>query len=368
MGKTLCLVGHDTAPSECMDKLEEAIHYEIPSLTVHKIVGHGKPIETSEKELAEAVKSSDLVILGLSSSPEFARAEVFAGTIARAHGVPYGFYSDMPLCVFRAREGAWFESLAREASLIIGLLPPQVADLHRLLPHAKAVRTGNPIRDAMAFPARSREMVRDALGVAEHEKLILAPGGKFAAGNCAIWSLLVDAVALSKWKEATTLVISPHPGDTALRAIDSVTHRNLDIYKEVVDESPIRVVYATKDILPTLEMVVGADVVVEVTGSASVCAAYLRVPVLHIAPELWVSRITKEMGDFRVETEETGAGVRVRENSPRIIRDYLETVLELGSTLREDLRKAQEVAYPRPQSLHESMSKIVNVLKDELQP
>ncbi len=272
MAKTICLLAHDAAPSQCFDQLELALRSKSDGIKTIKITGNGRPITNSRTEIVESVKQSNLLLLGMSSAPEFAESEIIVGAIARDLGIPYGFYSDMPLCPYRARTGAWFQDLAESASFLFGLLPSDTRRIGSIFPNARSVNTGNPLRDTMAFPSLSRKEVREKLGIKAHEKLILAPGGKFVAGNSTIWTLIINALFASEFRKSAVVILSPHPGDTALRTVDSASGKKLNFYEEIVADSPIQARYVTKDVLTTLDMVAGADLVIEFTGSTSICA------------------------------------------------------------------------------------------------
>ncbi len=317
---------------------------------------------SSVPEIEKIVKQSDLLLLGMSSSPEFAESEILAGTIAQDSGIPYGFYSDMSLCPYRAREGAWFQNLAKNASFLFGLLPTDIRTITSIFPSARCVNTGNPLRDAMAFPTLSRHEVREKLGIKLDEKFILAPGGKFAAGNSLIWMLIINALHGSELKEDAVVVFSPHPGDTVLRTVDSASGKKLNIYEEIVTDSPIRAQYVTKDVLPTLDMVAGADVVIEFTGSASVCAAYQRIPLIHVTPEVWLNRFRKESGEAMIETLGVGAGILVKNISECELMFSIRELIDSSSTTARQLKIAQERAYPVPTSHTASLAALVSAI------
>jgi hypothetical protein len=324
------------------------------------IVGGGKPIELSEEKIRGVVTGAHVLLLGLSSSTERARVEMVAAKIARAANIPFGFYSDMALCPFRP----WLDDLAKDASFICGMLPEDVSSLGSMYPKAKYFNTGNPFRTDMAFPSITREAVREQLGIKLHEKLILAAGGKFATGNFQIWGLLLEELQNFEDREDVVVMLSPHPGDRTLHAIDKGSGKSLPLYSEMGEETAIRTLYA---VMPTPVAVAGADLVVDFTGDTSIRSAYLRIPLVNITSELMLSRFEKETGSRAIETADNGSGVHFptsfsEGNLLELVRSLLNPTTERAKGLRE----AQERAYPIPTDRKASLASLKKILKDVL--
>jgi UDP:flavonoid glycosyltransferase YjiC (YdhE family) len=162
------------------------------------------------------------------------------------------------------------------------------------------------------------------------------------------------------------VVLSPHPGDVTLRAVDSATGKGLNFYEEIAADSPLQSRYITKDVLPTLDMVAGADLVIEFTGSASVCAAYQRIPLIHVTPQVWLTRFAKEAGEATIETIEVGAGIWVKEISEHQLISAIRELLDSSSHSAQCLRVAQEEAYPIPTDCKASLTALVSALGAQL--
>jgi hypothetical protein len=113
-------------------------------------------------------------------------------------------------------------------------------------------------------------------------------------------------------------------------------------------------------------MVPRADLVVEFTGSTSVCAAYQRIPVLHATPAVLLAQFAKEIGEEVIETIATGAGVPVRDFSASAFLELVYTLLDKKSLLAQKVYAAQMQAYPTPESKDSAISAIAYVIGQEL--
>jgi hypothetical protein len=343
----ITFVAHDMAPSQCF----AALMTELKAHRINSFLGRGRPLMSTYDERFNAILQSTFVLIGMSSSPEFAMDEIEAAHIAIEHGIPFGFYADVPLCIQRARPGAWFAGATNRAKLVTGLLPHDLTTTSRVFPSADIIRTGNPMRDMMAFPKLTRAQVREKFGVKDDELFILAPGGKFMMGNAIVWTTILEAVEQLSMK--AVIGFTPHPGDPAIRAVDEATGKQLTLYGDFiryVRGVGIRTTYFESDFLPTMDAVAGADVVIEFTGSASVAAAYQRIPVVNVLPELWMRHFASECGDEAlIETVKNGASIAVRQTSPDVLSSTLHRLFKLDAQ-KEQLREAQKKAYPLPLS------------------
>lgn len=300
MNKRVILVARDAAPSGCFKRLEPILKEW--GLNVSLIVGNGKPLTTSADEITHAASHGNVVVLGMSSSLELAQPEIAAGEAALNAGVPYGFYGDIRRCWGRARNGAWFERLAPNAAFYFGVTQYDSDSAREVFPNAKLFGTGNPLREEMAFPRFTREAVRAKLNIAPEEKLVLAPGGKFAAGNMASWVITMEALSLLATKDQHfQLALATHPGDRTPCAVDATTQTEMKLYEELVSFSPIPVQVVSKNILTTSDMVPGADIIVEFGSSIGIEGAYQGIPVVTLGFEILFRRTEQTNGTRTLE-------------------------------------------------------------------
>ncbi len=259
------------------------------------------------EEIARTAANADLVLLGMSSSPELAEPEIVAGNVARKAGIPYGFYGDIPRCWGRARSGVWFEELASSAAFYFGVTQADADEACEVFENAQLVGTGNPLREEMAFPRFTREEVRSQLKIAPEEKLVLAPGGKVASGNIASWVVLSDALTLLA-SEGTRfqVILATHPGDRTPYAVDSATQKEMRIYEELVRFSPVPMRIVGKDAFTTSDLVPAADIIVEYGSSIGIEGAYQGVPVVSLGFEMLFRRHEEHSGTRILEAVKDG--------------------------------------------------------------
>lgn len=357
MNRKAVLVGRDAAPSGCFKRLEPILKER--GFDVSLIVGEGKPLTKTTEEIALTASHASVLLLGMSSSFELAQPEIVAGNAARNAGVPYGFYGDVPRCWARARKGAWFEELASDAVFYCGVTQADADAAREVFPKAQLIGTGNPLREEMAFPRFIREEVRAQLNVAPEEKLVLAPGGKFAAGNMASWVVVMDALSLLAGDgKRFQLVLTTHPGDRIPHAIDAATQKEMKLYEELVSFSPVpaRIV---GDVLTTSDMVPGADIIVEFGSSIGIEGAYQNVPVVSLGFEILFRRLEQVSGTRTLEA----VGDEISELVVADISKLAETIRGL---LTEEgfarMRARQQELCPKPTERGAALRKIADAI------
>lgn len=359
----ICLVGHDMAPSQCFKLLAQELLSagHTPELRV----GCGKPISLTDEDLRDSILSSRLVIIGMSSSPLFAETEVKAGKIAQEAGIPFGFYGDTYNCWQRARKGAWFESFVSDAAFYFGLNQDDVSSAATLFSNAKCFATGNPLREKMAFPEVTRNDVRQKLGIADDEKLLLVSGTKISAGNMAMCSAVIEAAAYLHRVSKLTLqvVFCPHPGDTLLRAVDSASGNPLMPYEEHLQLSPIPARVVRRDEMLSSHVLAGSDLLVEFTGSMGLEAAYQRIPTITMLYEPLLKSFEAEMGSRWMEAVANNItwGIRGNEMSSEL-PTAIRTLLQPDDYNRRRLITAQCKHYPIPEVAGRAVAKMVQAI------
>ena len=331
------------APSGCFIRLEPVL--EALGFEVTLVVGEGKPVAVSDNHIVGYVSDADLVLLGMSSSPELSRPELIASLAARNIGKPYGFYGDIPGCFERARKGAWFENLASGAAFYFGLNEEDAQAAKAVFPNAQCFATGNPLREDAAFPKFTREEVRLKLGVTCGETLVLASGGKFAAANMATWVNVMDSLAViaqrGVWK--FKLVLTTHPGDRTPYALDSSNQQELKMYEELISYSPVPTQLVTRDILTTTEIVPGANLIIEYGSSIGIDGAYQNIPVISLGYEVWFNYFEKFSNKRTIEAVETGISKLA---SAATLTDTIGDLLTTSGSY--PMRKCQQKLYPKP--------------------
>lgn len=358
MNKKAVLVGRDAAPSSCFKRLEPILKER--GFDVNLIIGEGKPIAKTAEEIALAASRASVVILGMSSSFELAQPEIVAGNAARNAGVPYGFYGDVLRCWARARKGAWLEELASGATFYFGVTQADADAARGVFPKAQLIGTGNPLREEMAFPRFTREEIRTKLNVTLEEKLVLAPGGKFAAGNMASWVVVMDALSLlARDGKVFQLVLATHPGDRTPHAIDAATQKEMKLYEELVSFSPVPARIVGKDVLTTSDMVPGADIIVEFGSSIGIEGAYQNIPVVSLGFDILFCRLEQMSGTRTLEVVGDGLSELVMADASKLA-ETIQNLLRPEGFAR--MRARQQELCPKPTERGAALRTIANAI------
>ncbi len=343
MARIVC-VARDAAPSRAFTRLE-------PELTkrghaVQLFVGDGKPITASLDAVRGAASEASIVVLGMSSSKELAEPELVAGRVARDGGIPYGFYGDVRRCFNRARPGAWFEELAEHAAFYFGVNGEDALSAREVFQKAMLEGTGNPLREDMAYPTFSRAEVRQKLGIADDEFMVLCPGGKCATVNIATWVAVQDALAVldsRKWR----MILATHPGDRTPEAVDLKDGKPLKIYDDLVQFAPVKTQFVSKEVLGSSELVPGADLVVEFGSSIGMEAAAQGIPVVTYCTGVAEKRNEKASGTRVTELVELNVSIAAgRLQGLRRLSDVIDGLL-IGRADAAHLRSCQLFEFPK---------------------
>jgi hypothetical protein len=353
-------VAHDVAPSECFELIAPIVT-ESGEFSGQKIlVNHGRPVQRFSTHLHTAIQGASFVLIGISSSQNAARMEIGAARLARKLGIPYGFYADTPRAVLQAKEGGWLHVFADDASLVIGLLPNNSSEQTRVFfPNALCIHTGNPVRDAKAIRTFSREEVKDKLGLGSYQHVILAPGGKFTAVNCAIWSLLIDTLSYMSDRHTYAVVLAPHKGDPV---VYSHGRASLGVYEEIVRNSPVATTLLKgSDGITTFDALMAADLVVYFNGSVGIEAALHLIPVISVRTRLGEEQLAQENdGDRSVEVVARNAAITVGMDRS-LLASHITALLDDRSDTKRSLIVNQRASYPIPVP-GEAVQKIVSAL------
>lgn len=351
MSKRVLLVARDAAPSRCFTRLKPVLEECGLDATVH--VGDGKPLVIDNVTLGQSVAESDLVILGMSSSSELAQPEIAAGEAAQKAGKRFGFYGDVPGCWSRARVGAWFEGLAPNTVFYFGTSQVDAENARSVFQKAQLIGAGNPLREEMAFPRFSRAEIRRQLGVGDDMKVVLAPGGKFPAGNAASWAMVIDAIKQLGGSHFQ-LILAIHPGDSG---------PSNNLYVDLGKLAPCPVSLVFSNCQPNgSEIVTGADIVVDFGSSVGVEAAFQRIPVVTLGFEVLFRRHEIVTGGREVEVVTTGASELVTD-----AKELAEAMKRLFTPRGfEPMRQRQLAAYPVPKKRGAALQKMADAIQQML--
>lgn len=347
-------VARDAASSRAFARLAPVLRER--GATVVTFLGNGKPLTDSIAVIVEWVRTSDCVILGMSSSAELAVPEIAAAHAARDSKIPYGFNLDIPHCEKRE----WFGELRDCASFFFAPSEKEREVVARQYPRAKVFATGNPLREEDFFLPLTHEEVRERLGVTDNENMILAVGIKSPVVNLGMWSLLMDAL---DGDMRFCVFLAYHPGDRTVTAVDPDLARkiarergisldealklpevSLDIYGDLMKSPPKNVRVA---LLPssfeTAHAVPGADIVVEFGSSVGMTAAAQRVPLITLSTAIGRQRFISVSGTDVTEAMECGVTKVVKADADCLKEEIDELLADF-----HDLREKQEANLPKP--------------------
>ena len=319
----VCLIGHDVQPSMAFTDLGRELCTR--GLRVLTGVMSGKD---RQQVGANLVQASRCVVIGMSSSPQWAQVEVAAAQAAMEADVPFGFYSD----IFRCHRRAWFEPFRAKASFVFAFNQAEVSDAQSYFPKAKIVATGNPTHVSYFTRSMSAEDV---------EKIIAADSDAFVVFvSCSkhlkiTLELLDAAVAACGGLDRVRIVAGLHPGD----------QNPVEAYMAHAAEMGAQVTFVTKKELTGPQALCRANLLIESTGSLGIEAACKRIPVVNFLTPTSLELLVQETGAPEWPPCMHGTSIRV-DNDPQRLRDYV-VLLHSGQKL-PDLTRRQEEIYPQP--------------------
>ena len=263
------LVGSIMAPSLAFAMLEKELKKR--GVEVRALLGNGKPVGLSAREVKEFVAGSDVVLLGMSVPGEFAREEHWAAFGALDKGIPLGLYADT-YGVFRR---PWFRYTRKEASFLFVPDEEEAKEARpELGPESKTevIASGNPTWEDFFSPNFTREGVRKGLSINGNETAVLCSIGTVLEPN----KVMLEAVdrAMDASNLNAKLIVCIHPGDQHFK-------ENPGVYNDLINAMSTPSLLVTMDFMPTMDVVAGMDLVIDTPGSSiGICAACQRVPVV----------------------------------------------------------------------------------------
>ena len=214
----------------------------------------GSLISYNNDAIAHTVKRSDLVILGMSSTPELARGEIFAAEVAVRSGIPFGFYTDTWDCSSRE----WFRDVRPFTAFLFVVNESEGKKSKALFPNVgkNIFVCGNPLWESSRFVSLSRDDRRKALGLHDADKVVFSPLSKFFDVNKEILEgqqLLIEKFGLIG-------LISFHPRDETKK---SRYHPLLLKGKVDIRDELSREIVAASDLLLNSTSTVGIEAVMQ---------------------------------------------------------------------------------------------------------
>lgn len=295
----------------------------------------------------------DVVLLGMSSSPELAKEELAACEAAVKNGVPFCLFAD----TFRAWARPWFEPYREVASVLFVVSPAEAEKARELFPNAKIVASGNPTWEDFFFPKYTREEVRQKLGVTENQIMALVPGGKNLAVNMLLFGGVIEAVNIFLLKRTFKIILSVHPADGNYNG-------NACIYDDLARFSRMKVVVVPKNVFPGPDMIPGCDVVVQSFSTIGIGAACQRKPVIEFLTYAGLANMELQTKVRVPETAELGIADICYGDDIVTLASHIVELSRLESPMRDALLLQQEKVFPLPAEKGAAVKMIISALQE----
>lgn len=325
------LVGRDIAPSRAFELVKNGLIEKGVEVSAH--LGHGSPLASTLETIRNDVQKSNLVLLGISSSQDLAKEEVFAAREAAALKIPYGFYADIPGVASRGR--AWFASVQKDARFLFVFLSEEIEECRAIFPSAEIIPAGNPILENVLFYSNSYEEMRNRLGVAEYELLAYCTADKNLERNKIHFRAVTDAISQLISRKLWKVFFMLHPGD-----------RNpASVYQEstVCDGFSGKIVSGGE--LNCLDVVKACDIMLGSASTSEYEAAIMRKPVVTVLSQLVKEKLVKQYGTDRWYPCEIGIAWPVTSDTKELAAAISDLVFGNGFGA---MRARQKQCFPVP--------------------
>lgn len=340
------MIARDLAPSKAFELLPEELMVKTILQNISHL-GYGRPFKDSLEDILEDVASSDLLLLGMSSSVELAKEEVAAGKLAKKLGIPYGFYAD----IFNCHNRPWFADLRNDARFLFVINEDEAEKSREVFPNAEIIVSGNPLGESFFFPKRNYSEVRNKLGVNDDEVMIMCPAGKNLTVNVLHFGGVIEAVhTLHHESLKYKVFLALHPGDP----------NEPSTYEDLVAFSKVPVCLITNDIMSPSDLLVGSDLVIESASTICIEAACQRKPVISFFTEIALKRMEEISGTRNWDPCEKGISEAVYGNSKKLSSIIPYILSNEGFT---QMRQNQEETYPEPKRKGVAVYLITETLK-----
>lgn len=241
---------------------------------VEMFLGMGKPLpEGSLERISGALVGADKLLISVSSSGERVLEERHAFKEAKRMGVPVAVFSD----IYGMYHRPWFTDFMAWADVLFVIDEQEIQTARQYVgPATRIIHSGNPCWAEFFKATIGREEVRNKLGIAEDEKMVLAVGNKELERNVALYTDLV--MAGREISQKLHLVLTMHPG----------ANHTKDAYNGILKWSKHPVQFAGRETgLSSQEMIEGNDLVIAAGGSSvGIMAACRRRPVIDLIHEI----------------------------------------------------------------------------------
>lgn len=324
--KKIVLVAMDAGPSDALTivarKLTEQGH------EVSTFFGNGQPFpEDVTDHIRDAIAESDNILIGLSSTEMRGYEELFAAKTALVQNKPFGFFCT----TFGEFRRTWFQDVLKQADFLFVINEAEKHAAAEYAPAAIIVDSGNPQWADFFKPPMSRDEVRDHLGIASSQRMIMVGGSKELDRNISLFGKVVEAC--NKFGAPLHIVVGRHPGD----------RNNPQVYGETMATSYHPVKFLDQN-MRSNTAIAGADLVISSISAIGVTGACLRIPVIDVVTKLdkdWWETLS---GFPTWEPIEQGASVAVA-TAEELANSIEALLLDRESPSIPAMRTAQEKAF-----------------------
>ncbi len=358
------LIARDVAPSQILERVQFELHSR--GHETFSVLGSGKAIEFDSDSIVAMVLSSNFVLVGMSSTAELSKEEIFAAQIAMDNSIPFGFICD----IFDCYKRPWFAPFREKAGKLFVVAEAEIAEAKALFPNAEVVASGNPCWEDF-FDRMSLEEEKtlwDRYGLSPERKTILAVGGKDLMLNMAFFGGVISAASynerLARSNEAAHLeklpkfqvLLSVHPGDP----------NDASIYGSLMNSDggglsrvPVALDKGTKP----EKLLAIADLVVVLGSSVGIAAACQRKPVINYFTELYRKKIEDGGGWPWKPCSELGIAELVTDCERPHLSEMISWLTQEGSSWwSQAMRIRQEKAFPELREKGAAVRKICDAL------
>lgn len=331
--KKITVVARDKGGSVGLQPIAD--HWKKMGGQANIFLGHGAEIPTIDL-LDNAVRSSDVVLCGMSSSPELSDPEMRAMVIAMEQDIPFGMFAD----VFNSHLRTWLQEFFPKAAFFIVLNELEAEKAKDQFPGLNAVGLGNPAWEEAATVRIDPRKIRSTIGVSKEDFIVLAVGTKELAVNFLLWTTVIEGAAnLNRVK----IIGSIHPGDRNDPKLYSALETLSNGQFELVESS----ILSGADILPE------SNLIIDSMSTMSVQAGLLRKPIATLMSNMMLNRLEKINGNRIWEPVKMGITIPVYN-----CLDISGWITTIKSIRTNPVLARQRIVFPKPPEPGATVKKI----------